>query len=50
MIVINSMKGKGVTDREQIKHYAKTSVLFAGIGLVAIYLPDEDRRGLRSDR
>jgi len=38
MIVINSMKGKGVTDREQIKHYAKTSVLFAGIGLVAIYL------------
>ncbi len=38
MIVINSMKGKGVTEREDIKHYAKTSVLFAGIGLVAIYL------------
>ncbi|QLA68129.1 branched-chain amino acid transport system II carrier protein [Enterobacter pasteurii] len=38
MIVINSMKGKGVTEREDIKHYAKTSVVFAGIGLVAIYL------------
>ena len=38
VIVINSMKGKGVTDREGIIRYAKTSVLFAGIGLVAIYL------------
>ncbi|URQ62246.1 branched-chain amino acid transport system II carrier protein [Pantoea alhagi] len=38
MIIINSMKGKGVTEREDIRHYAKTSVLFAGIGLVIIYL------------
>lgn len=38
MLVINSMKGKGVTEREDIKHYAKTSALFAGIGLMAIYL------------
>jgi LIVCS family branched-chain amino acid:cation transporter len=38
MIVVNSMKVKGVTEREDIRFYTRTTVLFAGIGLVAIYL------------
>ncbi|MDU4127725.1 branched-chain amino acid transport system II carrier protein [Pantoea sp.] len=38
VIVINSMKARGVTEKESIKRYAKTSVLFAGAGLVVIYL------------
>ena len=38
MIVINSMKGKGITEKADIVRYTKSSVLFAGIGLVGIYL------------
>ena len=38
VIVTNSMKAKGITEREGIVHYAKTSCLMAGAGLVIIYL------------
>lgn len=38
VIVINSMKNKGITEKASIKRYTLTSVLLAGVGLAAIYL------------
>lgn len=37
VIIINSMKNKGITEKESIRHYTKIAVLQAGAGLAAIY-------------
>lgn len=37
VIIINSMKNRGITDKESIRHYTKIAVLQAGTGLAAIY-------------